>query len=162
MELDNLNTGRRDHTCGHYKNNDGDTVRSMFSFLILQHNMCQVYLVTGGWDGKNDLSSTEILTSLTSLWITLESARLPQAMDGVRAVSVDNTIILTGNIVIIYIDHFEINILGGIVDGWKVKSYILKLDVTTEAWSLVGQLKKERAWHAMSVVSLDDVKNFCI
>ena len=62
---------------------------------------CQVYLVTGGYDDSNRLSSTEILPSLTSQWITLESARLPRAMDGVRAVSVDNTIILTGNIVVL-------------------------------------------------------------
>ena len=54
--------------------------------------------MTGGWDESNHFSSTEILPSLTSQWKTFESARLPRAMRGVRAVSVDNTIILTGNI----------------------------------------------------------------
>ena len=42
------------------------------------------------------LSSTEILPSPTYQWITLEGASLPRAMMGVRAVSVDNTIMLTG------------------------------------------------------------------
>ena len=57
--------------------------------------------MTGGLDTSSKrISSTEILTSLTSQWIILESASLPRTLEGVRAVSVDNTIILTGNITI--------------------------------------------------------------
>ena len=99
--LDSLSTGRRLHACGYYKNNDGDTVRNMISFSILINMMYQVYLVTGGYDGNYRLSSTEILPSLTSQWIILEGANLPRAMLGVRSVSVDNNIILTGNIIIV-------------------------------------------------------------
>ena len=43
-------------------------------------------------------ASTEILQSLTSQWIIVEEASLPRALSGLRAVSVDNTIIVTGNI----------------------------------------------------------------
>ena len=34
-DLARLNTGRGYHTCGHYRNNNGDTVRNMFSCSIL-------------------------------------------------------------------------------------------------------------------------------
>ena len=54
--------------------------------------------MTGGYDGDDLLSTTEILTSLTSQWSTLESASLPYDTYGFgfRSVSVDNNIIVTG------------------------------------------------------------------
>ena len=59
-----------------------------------------MYLVTGGYTGTDDLSSTEILTKGGNSWETIGS--LPRAMSGVRAISIDNTIIVTGNIKSLY------------------------------------------------------------
>ena len=55
----------------------------------------QVLLVTGGYDGRNNLDSTEILRP-GSEWQVITSARLPRPMNGVRVISVDNRVILFG------------------------------------------------------------------
>ena len=62
----------------------------------------QVYLVTGGDDGRSDrLSSTEVLTNGDNSWKVV--GELPQTMSGMRAVSIANTIIVTGNIITVVI-----------------------------------------------------------
>ena len=55
-----------------------------------------VLSITGGYDGSDDLSSTEVLTKERNTWETIGS--LPRAMYAMKAVSIDNTIIVTGNI----------------------------------------------------------------
>ena len=55
-----------------------------------------MYLVTGGKDGAY-LSSTEILARGGNSWSFV--GELPRAMFGVQAVSIGNTIIVTGNII---------------------------------------------------------------
>ena len=58
-----------------------------------------MYLVTGGtegWDGQFTLSSTEVLTKGGVSWSYV--SELPRAMVGMKAVSLDNNILLTGNI----------------------------------------------------------------
>ena len=58
-----------------------------FSFAI------QVFLVTGGYnDGK--LSSTEVLKDGDLSWTTV--GNLPKAVWGIRGVSLNNRIIMTG------------------------------------------------------------------
>ena len=56
----------------------------------------KVYLVTGGWDNPNYLSSTEILTEGSQSWRIV--GPLPNAVSGLRGVSINNRIIMTGNI----------------------------------------------------------------
>ena len=59
-----------------------------------------MYLVTGGYNGYNAyLSSTEVLSEGGDSWKTIAS--LPRALIDVRAVSMDNTIIVTGIIEVI-------------------------------------------------------------
>ena len=60
-------------------------------------------LVTGGWDGSDELDSTEILEDKNwSYWRM--TAPLPSARDGLRAASIDNKILVFGrNIFIIFI-----------------------------------------------------------
>ena len=58
----------------------------------------QVYLVTGGWDGSNRLSSTEILVQGGGEWTS--AGELPVAMGGLRGLSFNNNIFMTGNIII--------------------------------------------------------------
>ena len=56
----------------------------------------QVYLVTGGWGTSTKLSSTEILTEGSQSWRIV--GPLPYSVDGLRGVSLNNRIIMTGNI----------------------------------------------------------------
>ena len=58
-----------------------------FSFAI------QVFLVTGGYS-HGYLSSTEVLKDGDSSWTTV--GNLPKAADGIRGVSFNNRIIMTG------------------------------------------------------------------
>ena len=58
--------------------------------------LLQVYLVSGGYDGDDELSSTEIL--LDDKWTFV--GELPSPRYDIRAVSIDNTIIATGNNII--------------------------------------------------------------
>ena len=55
----------------------------------------QVYLVTGGLSDSIYFSSTEILTQGGEKWESV--GELPRSMSGVGAVSIDNTILVTGN-----------------------------------------------------------------
>ena len=57
-----------------------------------------MYLVTGGWSGSTWLSSTETLIKGGSSWTVV--GELPRAVEGLRAVSIDNTIVVTGDIII--------------------------------------------------------------
>ena len=59
-----------------------------------------MYLVTGG-SGSGYLSSTEVLTNGDNSWKVV--GELPQTMSGMRAVGIDNTIIVTGNIITVVI-----------------------------------------------------------
>ena len=52
-------------------------------------------LVTGGYDGLNNLDTTEILRP-GSDWQVISSARLPRPMYGVRLATVDNRVLLFG------------------------------------------------------------------
>ena len=58
-------------------------------------------LVTGGWDSNADyLDSTELLVPGSGSW-RLATGLLPRPMRGVRVARVDNTLYLTGGIVIL-------------------------------------------------------------
>lgn len=52
-------------------------------------------MVTGGYNGNNDLDSTELLRP-GSDWQEITSARLPRQMAGVRVMTVDNRVLLSG------------------------------------------------------------------
>ena len=84
LDLPELNVGRFDHGCGHYVDSDLLTV---------------VYLITGGFDGISRLSSTEIMKRGpfgSSQWSLV--GPLPTAATLLRGVSLNNRIIMTGEI----------------------------------------------------------------
>ena len=54
----------------------------------------QVYIVTGGYDGDNRLSSTETLTAGSSEWV--EAGALPSAREQLRGVTIDNQFYVLG------------------------------------------------------------------
>ena len=57
--------------------------------------------MTGGYAGGNDyLDSTELLVPGSGSW-RLATGLLPRPMQGVRVATVDNTLYLTGGIVIL-------------------------------------------------------------
>ena len=55
----------------------------------------QTYIVAGGSDGLNWLSSTEVLVETGSAW-TL-SGELPSPRYGLRGANIENKIVMTGN-----------------------------------------------------------------
>ena len=88
----------------------------------------QVYLVTGGLH-QNDLDSTELLTEGASAWVF--SGVLPSARYGVKAATLDNKLIVTGETLVALISDkitfFEFSISGGNSNG----DQILECDQTS-------------------------------
>ena len=58
--------------------------------------MFQTFLVTGGWDNGDwlSLSSTELLVETDSAWVL--AGNLPTNRQGLRAVNIDQKILVTG------------------------------------------------------------------
>merc|ERR1712227_956444 len=97
-----------------------------------------VYLVTGGYTGSNYLLSTEILTSGENSW--RQVGDLPTVpIKGLRGVSFNNNIIMTGGFG------------GGNLD------HVLSYNTTSQSWTLVGNMRSSRYYHAASVVPLDQI-----
>ena len=95
-DLPDLMFGRYAHGCGHYVNDDNNMVifHLIRKYSSLIH--CQVYLVTGGSASSSNLVSTEVLVSGSSSWIQVGD--LPTVpINGLRGVSINNNIIMTGN-----------------------------------------------------------------
>ena len=104
-----------------------------------------VYLVTGGadLDTYQALSSTEILISGSETW--LEVGDLPVPLVAMQGVSIHNTIILTGG-------------AGQNFDAFNV---VLSFNITSEEWHQVGEMREKRHSHGVSLVSAEDVSDFC-
>ena len=81
-----LNTARKNHACGHYRDTGGQ----------------DVLLVTGGYGIGGGLSSTEISEDQGVLWRIVESAALPSARWGIRAATYNNRLFVFGTIYDIY------------------------------------------------------------
>ena len=67
-------------------------------------------MVVAGFDGSSRLSTTEILLSGSTSWVTISS--LPISVSGLRTVNYKNTILTFGKIVIdIYQDYYQVLII---------------------------------------------------
>ena len=55
----------------------------------------QTFLVSGGYDASNRLSSTELLVETASAWIF--TGELPSPRVALRGANIDNRILMTGN-----------------------------------------------------------------
>ena len=84
MDLPDMVQGRQAHACGAFVNGAGH----------------RVYLVTGGHAETDFLSSTEILYNGDPAWTTGGLGHLPQPATGLRGVSIDNNILVTGRVTI--------------------------------------------------------------
>ena len=93
-DLPGLQQGRQFHGCSSYMNAEGTKVGidiNHYSTLII----FQTFLVSGGWNGSDDLSSTELLVETSSAWIY--TGELPSPRSGLRGANIDNKVLMTGN-----------------------------------------------------------------
>merc|ERR1719233_1787822 len=109
-----------------------------------------VYLVAGGTSSKHGvhwIDSTEILRIGNSSWE--KAGKLPRPSDGIRGLTFDNKIIMTGGY------HYHSRIGEWYSD--KVQSF----NPETNSWEDVGWLKKGRSEHGFSIVLADDFLPYC-
>merc|ERR1712012_671273 len=127
-DLDNLNTGRQEHGCAQFTNKENQKVN----------------LVCGGWDdGANILSSCEMNIAGTSEWIM--TTPLPLALGGLRGVTLEGRVLMTGGSDQDYYEHDQV---------WE-------LNTDTMEWSEVGNIGKARRSHAVTAVDINDYLQYC-
>merc|ERR1712079_201951 len=124
--LPDLRTRRRAHACGHYL-----------------HNGEAVFIVAGGWDIRNQLSSTEVLRAGSSRWRT--GGALPSARRRLRGVTILNQFYVT----------------GGYDGSVNTLSDVLRYNPESEEWTSTGHLATPRYYHAVSTVDIASVAAFC-
>ena len=93
-DLPGLQQGRRFHGCSSYNNAEGTKVGidiNYYSTMII----FQTFLVSGGWTGSDELSSTELLVETASAWVYTGS--LPSPRYAPRGANIDNKVLMTGN-----------------------------------------------------------------
>ena len=109
------------------------------------------------------MASTEILTHGDSKWTDV--GPLPLALYGLRGVSINNKIIMTGNF------HLLLNQLkkcdtffltGGEDTDYEPHDTIYSFDVTNHVWNKIGRMQMKRGGHDLSVVNTKDVIDYCI
>ena len=138
-DLPRLLQGRYRHGCSYFENEEGTKVDidSNSSRVII----FQTFLVAGGYNNDNDLSSTELLRTNAVSWIL--TGDLPSPRHGLRGANIDQRVIMTGGV------H------GDGLDE------VLEYKPNTREWSLVGQMLARRSYHGVSVVSAGDIGMFC-
>ena len=120
--------------------------------------MLQVYLVTGGGP-EPYTASTELLVEGEAGWRL--SGPLPRAVMGLRAASINNMVIATGEVIIIEkIVDDPVSSSGG-TDGVFWSDSILQFSPATQDWAQVAVMEVARAAHAVSVVTEDDILDYC-
>ena len=131
----------------------------------------QVLFVTGGRNGNHTdlLASTEVMTVMTGGTWKLATS-LPHARFGLRAAVVDNNIFVFGRNILCFVNIKHTIVSYNVYDddvftGGNSKTSkhlnkgILQYNTTSHTWERVGQMEKERAFHAVGV--LDDVSKLC-
>ena len=63
--------------------------------MVVPSIMFQTLLVTGGYDGSDFLSSTELLEETATSWVL--AGELPTPRNGLRVANINNLILATGN-----------------------------------------------------------------
>ena len=62
-----------------------------------------MFLVTGGWDGAEILDSTELYDPSVGSWA--DGAKLPQAVSGLKAININDRVLIFGNNNYFYMIH---------------------------------------------------------
>ena len=91
-----LKTGRLRHGCTSFLSSDNERVK--FNLILIKHsfNKNQVFLVTGGWTGREGLASTEVYRPSAGEWREVPGGALPRPMYRVRVVTLNNRVLLFG------------------------------------------------------------------
>ena len=115
-------------------------------------------MVTGGYNYPNYFDSTEIYND--NVWRTI-TAKLPTPLRGLRVATINNRVLSFGNSLFLmkctYKRYFS---TGGQYSGGYKKD-ILEFIPETESWTLIGEMKESKKYHALSVVSFQDYENDC-
>ena len=112
-------------------------------------------MVTGGLGDKED--STEIFSA--SVWRTV--GKLPAQMVDMAVTTINNRMLLFGNLWL-EIKYIKCISSGGTqVQGDAVMIDILEFNHATESWTVIGAMKEKRRRHGVSVVSFDDYEKWC-
>jgi len=128
--LPSLLEGRAFHACGHYINDDGN----------------MVYLVTGGAINSTTDTVTTELSINEEPWIKSKFGNLPTPRHGLKGVSLNNKIFMTG--------------------GWEFGTTydalgeVLQWEMYYNEWMKISDITP-RFFHSVSVLPCDEVKNYC-
>ena len=79
------------------------------------------------------------------------------------AVSIDNTIIVSGSIMSNCISHdfSNTNNTGGYNSVIYYNDEVYQFNVTSKTWKLSGTLQQARGFHAMAVINKQDIVDYC-
>ena len=127
------------------------------------HKNIQTFLVMGGM-GSGFLDSTETFDPMVGSWAA--SAKLPQAIIGIRATNINDRVLIFG---IINLDSCHkrcrdsrnIMIAGGLDSSSNVLDDILEYDLVEDTIIPVGHMIQARFMHAISVVKVEDYLQWC-
>ena len=130
--------------------------------IVLICYVLQALLVTGGWDGSDYFSSTEIYLESTSTWSY--AAALPSSRYGISAATLDNSVFVFGknnlsfcseifplaalfiNIIIVYIIVYS----GGNTGSYSDE--ILSYDPTSDSWNVISNMAVSRYHYGVSLI----------
>ena len=121
------------------------------------------------------LASTETYRRADGYWKIVEEAALPSPAEGIRGVSFNNQIFMSGEQNASVIDSCESKELqltrirlcfaGGFyrddLGNKQDSDLVLRYDVTESKWKPVGKMKSKRYLHGFSVIPAKDAAEYC-
>ena len=124
--------------------------------------------MTGGVDEyQMDVTdSTETYDHSTGRWV-ITRAKLPTLMTSLRAITIDNRILIFGMIFLCLCLFLHSNLFvvfpgGNKFDGeQKTSDTILEYDITGDSYKEIGHMLDKRFSHAVSVVQYSDFSPWC-
>ena len=115
--------------------------------------MYQVLLVTGGYDGNGEGSSTEVYYPSAGEWTQVGD--LPGQRFQVSAVTLNNKVLTLGEMLFLML-FYSIKCLF-----FKGYADILEYSEVEEGWTRIGQMSTSKSSHAVSIVDYDNFKDHC-
>ena len=115
--------------------------------------MYQVLLVTGGYDGNGEGSSTEVYYPSAGEWTQVGD--LPGQRFQVSAVTLNNKVLTLGEMLFLML-FYSIKCLF-----FKGYADILEYSEVEEGWTRIAQMSTSKSSHAVSIVDYDNFKDHC-
>ena len=116
--------------------------------------MYQVLLVTGGYDGNGEGSSTEVYYPSAGEWTQVGD--LPGQRFQVSAVTLNNKVLTLGEMLFLML-FYSIKCLF-----FKGYADILEYSEVEEGWTRIGQMSTSKSSHAVSIVDYDSMTTLII